>query len=111
MLSQQVDVHNNLGDLWRAQGQLGRIEAQNCYQEALQIDPHYAPAWRGLGDLYREASDHSQAIVYYQVRRPSPPGYPHNHHPLPSWRAGVGGRALSAPQLHVLFTLQRSRTA
>ena len=62
-----MDVHNNLGDLWRAQGQLGRIEAQNCYQEALQIDPHYAPAWRGLGDLYREASDHSQAIAYYQV--------------------------------------------
>lgn len=64
----QVDVHNNLGDLWRAQGQLGRLEAQNCYREALQIDPHYAPAWRGLGDLFREAGDHNQAVVYYQVR-------------------------------------------
>lgn len=64
----QVDVHNNLGDLWRAQGALGRVEAQNCYQEALQIDPHYAPAWRGLGDLFRESNDHNQAIAYYQVR-------------------------------------------
>ena len=62
----QVDVHNNLGDLWRAQGQLGRIEAQNCYQEALRIQPLYAAAWRGLGDLYREVNDHQQAIAYYQ---------------------------------------------
>ena len=64
----KVDVHNNLGDLWRAQGQLGRMEAQSCYQEALSIDAHYAPAWRGLGDLFREAGEHSQAIAYYQVR-------------------------------------------
>ena len=59
-------MHNNLGDLWRAQGQLGRLEAQNCYQEALRINPMYASAWRGLGDLYREVNDHQQAVAYYK---------------------------------------------
>lgn len=63
----KVDVHNNLGDLWRAQGQLGRQEAQRCYQEALRLEQGYAPAWRGLGDIFREAGDHSNAVACYQV--------------------------------------------
>ena len=63
----QVDVHNNLGDLWRAQGQLGRQEAQRCYQEALRLEQSYAPAWRGLGDVFREAGDHNNAVACYQV--------------------------------------------
>ena len=63
----QVDVHNNLGDLWRAQGAVGRVAAQNCYSEALRLDSGYAPAWRGLGDLFREVGDHAQAVACYQV--------------------------------------------
>ena len=63
----QVDVHNNLGDLWRAQGQVGRQAAQQCYSEALRIDNTYAPAWRGLGDMFRENNEHSQAVTCYQV--------------------------------------------
>ena len=59
-------MHNNLGDLWRAQGHLGRLEAQSCYQEALRINPMYASAWRGLGDLHREVNDHLQAVAHYQ---------------------------------------------
>lgn len=56
----QVDVHNNLGDLWRAQGGPGRLTAQACYMDALKVDPRYAPAWRGLGDLFREGADWGQ---------------------------------------------------
>lgn len=63
----QVDVHNNLGDLWRAQGTSGRVAAQRCYAEALRRNPQHAPAWRGLGDLYREFGDHPQAVACYQV--------------------------------------------
>lgn len=58
-----------MGDLWRAQnqfGQTGRQNAQRCYQEALKIDNLYAPAWRGLGDLYRETGNHSQAVLSYE---------------------------------------------
>lgn len=71
--SEQVDVHNNLGDLWRAQGQLGRQEAQRCYQEALRLEPGYAPAWRGLGDVFRENGDHNNAVACYQVSRSCSP--------------------------------------
>lgn len=59
-------MHNNLGDLWRAQGAAGRASAQACYAEALRLDPAYAPAWRGLGDLMREAAEHTQALAAYQ---------------------------------------------
>jgi tetratricopeptide (TPR) repeat protein len=67
----QVDVHNNLGDLWRAQGPVGRSAAQQCYMEALKLDQQHAPAWRGLGDLLREAGDCQQAVACYQVGLPA----------------------------------------
>ena len=67
MCACQVDVHNNLGDLWRAQGQVGRHAAQQCYSVALRIDNSYAPAWRGLGDMFRENNEHQQAVTCYQV--------------------------------------------
>jgi tetratricopeptide (TPR) repeat protein len=61
-----VDVHNNLGDLWRAQGAVGRNAAQQCYLEALRQDVLYAPAWRGLGDLLREGGEMVQSLSCYQ---------------------------------------------
>lgn len=66
----QVDVHNNLGDLWRAQGTMGRAAARQCYTDALNLDAHYAPAWRGLGDLFREEGNLQQALSCYQVSTP-----------------------------------------
>lgn len=67
-------MHNNLGDLWRAQGPVGRSAAQQCYSEALRLDPGYAPAWRGLGDLLREAGDAGQALGCYQEAARLRPG-------------------------------------
>jgi hypothetical protein len=64
----QVDVHTNLGDLWRAQGPSGQAEAQRCYAEALRVDVRHAPAWRGLGDLMRERGQHASAVACYQAR-------------------------------------------
>jgi hypothetical protein len=66
-LRMQVDVHTNLGDLWRAQGPSGQAEAQRCYAEALRVDVRHAPAWRGLGDLMRERGEHTPAVACYQV--------------------------------------------
>ncbi len=63
----QTDVRTNLGDLWRAQGEAGRGAALQCYTEVLHLDNAYAPAWRGLGDCYRESGDHGQAVTCYQV--------------------------------------------
>ena len=34
--------------------------------DALKIDVSYAPAWRGLGDLFRESGEFQQALHYYQ---------------------------------------------
>ena len=63
----QLDVHTNLGDLWRAQGPSGQAEAQRCYAEALRVDVRHAPAWRGLGDLMRERGEHTPAVACYQA--------------------------------------------
>ena len=68
LAGRQVDVHTNLGDLWRAQGATGQAEAQRCYAEALRVDVRHAPAWRGLGDLMRERAQHQPAVACYQVR-------------------------------------------
>lgn len=46
----QVDVYNNMGDLWRAQGVVGRNEAQRCYGQALQVR---GPGAAGLRRLPR----------------------------------------------------------
>ena len=62
-----MDVHTNLGDLWRAQGPSGQAEAQRCYAEALRVDVRHAPAWRGLGDLMRERGEHTPAVACYQA--------------------------------------------
>ena len=67
MSAAQVDVHTNLGDLWRAQGPSGQAEAQRCYAEALRVDVRHAPAWRGLGDLMRERGEHTPAVACYQA--------------------------------------------
>ena len=67
MSTAQVDVHTNLGDLWRAQGPSGQAEAQRCYAEALRVDVRHAPAWRGLGDLMRERGEHTPAVACYQA--------------------------------------------
>ncbi|GBF95992.1 hypothetical protein Rsub_08807 [Raphidocelis subcapitata] len=70
-----VDVHNNLGDLWRAQGAAGAAAARARYAEALRLDPGYAPAWRGLGDLAREAGDAAAALGCYGEAARLRPGY------------------------------------
>lgn len=44
----------------------GRSAAARCYREALSRHPGYAPAWRGLGDLHREANEAAQALPCYQ---------------------------------------------
>lgn len=62
----KVDVHNNLGDLWRSQGAGGSAPARACYTAALALSPAYAPAWRGLGDLAREAGEHVGAVRAYR---------------------------------------------
>ena len=62
------DVRCHLGDLWRAQGEGGRAAALACYSEVLRRDPGHAPAWRGLGDVRREAGEPAQAVACYQVR-------------------------------------------
>ncbi|KAL4437522.1 hypothetical protein ABPG77_003503 [Micractinium sp. CCAP 211/92] len=60
------DVRTNLGDLWRAQGEAGRPAALSCYAEALRCAPGHAPAWRGMGDVHREAGEHERAVTCYK---------------------------------------------
>ena len=40
--------------------------ATEAYQEALNLDPHYAPAWVGMGDVYRSAGSLENAQTAYQ---------------------------------------------
>ena len=71
-----AEVRVSLGDLWRLQGEAGRAAAAACYTEALRGERRCAAAWRGLGDVRREAGDATQAVACYQVRRPGWAGVP-----------------------------------
>lgn len=61
-----VEIYNNMGDLWRVQGPAGQSGARNMYMEALRLQKTFAPAWRGLGESYREMGEHSTALGFYQ---------------------------------------------
>ena len=43
-----------------------RDQARRAYQEALQIDPTYLPAYLSLGQLYVSLGDYPRAVTTYQ---------------------------------------------
>jgi tetratricopeptide (TPR) repeat protein len=52
------------GNKLKQAGQLS--EAVGKYQEALDIDPNYAPALNQLGDIHETRKEFDRALVYYQ---------------------------------------------
>ncbi len=64
-----MDVRCNLADLLRTQqGKAGCSSATRLYTEVLRDCATCAGAWRGLGDVCREAKDALRALPFYQVR-------------------------------------------
>ncbi|XP_035831170.1 probable UDP-N-acetylglucosamine--peptide N-acetylglucosaminyltransferase SEC [Helianthus annuus] len=61
----QVDAHNNLGNLMKAQGLVQ--EAYKCYLEALCIQPTFAISYSNLAGLFMESGDLSRVHQYYKV--------------------------------------------
>ena len=59
-------VRCSLGDLWRSQGEVGRVAAEQCFRTVLQYDPNCGTAWRGLGDCARESGDPRRALKCYK---------------------------------------------
>jgi tetratricopeptide (TPR) repeat protein len=54
----------------------GRIEeATTLFRAALQLDPHYAPAHKGLGDAHLQSAEPEQAIRCYEKARQLRPDY------------------------------------
>jgi len=58
------EPHNNLAVLHAAAGRLA--EAQQALEQALRLHPHYAIAWRNLGDvqLQRAAESYRRALQH-----------------------------------------------
>jgi len=42
------------------------VAATEAYQKALNIDPHYARAWCGMGDIYRATGGSDNAVIAYE---------------------------------------------
>jgi protein O-GlcNAc transferase len=47
-----VDAHSNLGNLYKAQGDLE--SAKRCYLEAVRINPQFAIAWSNLAGIFKD---------------------------------------------------------
>ncbi len=54
--------HNNLGNIYKAQGQLD--EAERCYEAALTINPAYVEALTNLGIVYNLRGENAEAERY-----------------------------------------------
>src|SRR5499426_2085058 len=49
-------------------------EAEKLYRRATELEPNYAPAWRGLGELYEKQSQAQQSIEAYRKYLELQPG-------------------------------------
>ena len=58
-------MHNNLGLLFQKLGK--KKEANECYEKAIKIDPHYANAYNNLGSLNAELGKYKEAIDNYST--------------------------------------------
>lgn len=57
---------NNLGSSYAQKQQWAK--AISCYQEALQLDPHFAKSYRNLARVYNKLGDeHQAAICWYKA--------------------------------------------
>ena len=59
-----VDAHSNLGNLYKASGDLDA--AKRCYMEAVRIKPDFAIAWSNLAGVFKDEGQSTAAISYYK---------------------------------------------
>lgn len=59
-----VDAHSNLGNLFKASGDLE--SAKRCYLEAVRIKPDFAIAWSNLAGVFKDEGQVNTAIAYYK---------------------------------------------
>ena len=59
-----VDAHSNLGNLYKATGDLEA--AKKCYLEAIRIKPEFAIAWSNLAGVLKEEGQLAASIAYYR---------------------------------------------
>ncbi len=71
---------NNLGYALKAAGQLD--EAISCYEQAIRLDPSYAPAHMNLGVALKAAGDLDRAIECYERAIEADPDYAQAHNNL-----------------------------
>jgi protein O-GlcNAc transferase len=58
-----VDAHSNLGNLYKAQGDLEG--AKRCYLEAVRINPEFSIAWSNLAGVFKDEGQQQTAEAYY----------------------------------------------
>jgi tetratricopeptide (TPR) repeat protein len=60
----QAENHFKKGFQYQAQGKVDEALAE--YQRALELDPHYVPAYTNLGTVYLGMKDYDRAIEYFK---------------------------------------------
>jgi hypothetical protein len=81
-----AEIHNNLGVVRRAQGDLGG--ALHALQTALRLKPDYVEAYNNLGTVLQAQGNFAAARVMFQVALRLRPHYPEAHNNLGTvWQA------------------------
>lgn len=73
-------LHNNLGEIWRAQGRWEH--ALHCYQHALTLQPHFSEAHYNLANILKAQGHLTEASQHYQQAIHLKPNYAKAHYNL-----------------------------
>lgn len=88
LLSNDAEIHNNLGNVLVEQGDL--INAENCYRRALEISPNYPQAHHNLGTLLLALNRLEEAEKSYRQAIRLNPYYSKAHYQLASTLRALG---------------------
>ena len=84
-------AHNNLGNIFRKQGQLD--VATPCFEQALALDPDDAAAHKNLGNVLRSQNKLGEAAARYERALALRPDYPEAQW---AWPVAIDRRGLRA---------------
>jgi len=96
---QSAELYNNFGILLVERGSLP--EGIQAYQQAVRVNPGYAPAYHNMGNAYRSLGDYPKAEVSYRKALQADPTLAESHHALALLYLSQGRRQEAVRELEL----------
>ncbi len=93
----------NMGNIYYSQKRVA--EARNVYEQALQRNPHYAPAWHAMGVIQHDEGNYDAARYAFQKAILEHPNYAEAHWSLAMLSIKVGDNKTSVQHFQEVIRL------